>query len=106
MHLSDLDEALYRFPLIRENSPFVRYRDVVFAGYGAAETLRMLVMSLYNGSAYPFAAHRIRNLDAEHFRMAVEMITIYNARGEGDATFMELARSIEASGLVKKRKSR
>lgn len=106
MHLSDLNAALSQFPLRRDSNPFVQYRDVVFAGYGAAETLRMLVMSLYNGSAYPFAAHRIRNLDTEHFGMAVEMMTIYNARGEGDAAFMDLARAIEASGLVKKRKSR
>ncbi|RZI41496.1 hypothetical protein EGT07_18110 [Herbaspirillum sp. HC18] len=106
MHTSDLDGALSDFEFRPCGSPFVRYRQVVFAGYSAAETLRMLVMSMCDGNAYPFAAHRLRDLDMEHFEIVVEMMMAYNARGENDAAFMDLAQSIEASGLVKKRKSR
>lgn len=75
-------------------SPFIKHRSVLQASYGTAQKLATLTLSLYNGNAYPFAAHSFRGMDEKHLEIAFDLIRSYNRHGEGDDDFMNVAREL------------
>ena len=64
-------------------SPFLQYRDMVMGHYSTAKWLRGVVMSLYNGRAYPVGLSQLTNTDTEHFTAFTEMVVHYRRAGEG-----------------------
>lgn len=72
-------------------SPFAAHRDMVMGYYGTASWLRLLVLSMWNGSGYQVGLSPLRSLDGEHFGAALSMIQSYREHGERDPAFMALA---------------
>ena len=75
-------------------SPFITHRAKVLGRYSTAKWLRGVVMSLYNGRAYPVGLSQLTNTDTEHFTAFTEMVVHYRRAGEGDAALHDLAGEI------------
>ncbi len=75
------------------------HRHILLNGYGAAITLRGIVLSLWNGRNWPADLSRVGGLDEQHFSIAVELLTWYRLHGENDPDFMDTGRACEALAL-------
>lgn len=72
-------------------NPFVQHRPMlVFGGYSTACALRQVALSLWNGNGYPFALHKIGNMDSKHYQIFQDMLAWYRTHGEGCKDFMRL----------------
>lgn len=71
--------------------------DIISQCYSAAETLRSIILSLYNGNAYSVALHKISNLDARHWAFAKRLMDERRKFGETTEFFKlgEFVRKIE-----------
>ena len=76
-------------------SPFVKHRAIILADYGTAAKLRRIVLSLYNGHAYPVDLSDISGMDKRHFGIVLELMTSYHTLGENDKAFLKLAEEIK-----------
>ena len=76
-------------------SPFMKHRDIILADYGTASKLRRIVLSLYNGHAYPVDLSDISGMDKRHFGIVLELMTSYHTLGENDKALLELAEEIK-----------
>ena len=88
-----------------KESPFLTHRHILLNGYGAAITLRGIVLSLWNGRNWPADLSRVGGLDEQHFTIAVELLTWYRLHGENDPDFMDTGRACEALALEGKRQA-
>jgi len=77
-------------------SPFQQYRHLVLGHYSTAAWLRMLVMAMWNGSAYKVGLSPLLNTDANHFDAAMRRMAHYRKHGENDPAFMSLVEEIRA----------
>lgn len=82
-----------------QQSPFLTHRHILLNGYGAAITLRVLTLSLWNGRNWPADMSRVAGLDDRHFAIAQELLAWYRQYGENDPDFMETGRACEAMAL-------
>ncbi len=78
-------------------SPFTTHHDTIMGYYGTAARLRSLVMSLWNGAAFPFELSCLGSFDSRHYAIALDLIQSYRRLGENDEAFMALADEIRAA---------
>lgn len=78
-------------------SPFLKHRDKILAGYSTAIRLQDLVLHLYNHRHKVDLPNLLRNADSLHREVAVELMRGYAENGEGDQSFMALAEQILAN---------
>jgi hypothetical protein len=88
-----------------EQSPFLTHKAILLCDYGAAQTLRKITLSLWNGNHWPVDLSRVGMLDEQHFAIAIELLTWYRQYGENDPDFMDTCRDCEAMALEAKRKA-
>lgn len=80
--------------IARAESPFLRHRDTILAGYGTARKLAELTLHLWNPHNQMHLGQLLRNADRQHKAIAFEMIASYATHGENDPHFMNLADEI------------
>lgn len=78
------------------SSPFITHRDKILGHYSTAAWLRRLVLSMWNGKAYPVGLSQLTNLDDSHAKAVLEMLSSYRLQGENDPAFMTLAEECRA----------
>lgn len=76
-------------------SPFATHRKTIMADYGTAAKLRRIVLSLYNGHAFPVDLSDVAGMDKHHFQIVLDLLTSYHQLGENDKTHMRLAEEIK-----------
>jgi hypothetical protein len=77
-------------------SSFLKHSKLILQdGYSATEKIGSLVLSLYNGNAFPFDCSSFRALDEHHYAIALELIDSYYRNGENDEEFMKLAEDLK-----------
>lgn len=71
-------------------SPFLTHRDKVLGYYSTASWLRVLVLSLWRGSAHKVGLSQLVGLDEAHATAAFDMMASFRRHGESDPAFMAL----------------
>ncbi|KLT72076.1 hypothetical protein PL75_10040 [Neisseria arctica] len=61
---------------------YTKNEQLILANHGAAEVLRRLVLSLYNGYAHPMPTSCISLLDRDHYSIFNEILSEYHQHGE------------------------
>lgn len=76
-------------------SPFAVHRKIIMADYGTAAKIRRIVLSLYNGQAFPVDLSDVAGMDKVHFQIVLDLLTSYHQLGENDKVHMRLAEEIK-----------
>ena len=75
-------------------SPFTTHKNVILGHYSTAAFLRMVVMSMWNGTDYKVGLSQVASLDEPHYKVFQDILRQYREKGEMDPAFIELAQAI------------
>lgn len=77
------------------DSPFSQYRNILVSeNYSAAKALQDFALSCYNGNMAQFRGDALRNFDANHMAIFLELARHYHEHGENDPCLLEVGATI------------
>lgn len=76
------------------NNPFVKHSKLFYQLHSSAQTLALMVLSMYDSDAFHFPLSKIRICDPDYQKIANEIIAHFIVNGESDAEFQLIGKAV------------